>query len=199
MSLFTIMKSLRCIRWRSRTTCRAENGGESARPTVIATFWSMARSRCVTECRPRRHRVSCSATARARRSRSGKRERPRFSLMKQDTDFYQLGIDLFNEGRFFECHEAWEEIWKRADGELKLFYQGLIQAAVAILHAQRGNLEGARSLYEKASAKLDKIPHEHMGLAIGELRVELRRFIETATRANSAPLPDPPRLRRIPK
>ena len=113
-------------------------------------------------------------------------------------DFYEQGIDLFNEGRFFECHEAWEEIWKRSDGEVKLFYQGLIQAAVAILHAQRGNLEGAASLYEKASAKLDLIPPEHMGLAIGELRVELRRFIESATRADGAPLPAPPRLRRTP-
>ena len=115
------------------------------------------------------------------------------------TDFYELGIDLFNEGRFFECHEAWEEIWKRSDGEVKLYYQGLIQAAVAILHAQRGNLEGARSLYEKASAKLEKIPHEHMGLAVGELRTELRRFIEVATRADGSALPASPRLRRIVK
>jgi predicted metal-dependent hydrolase len=114
-------------------------------------------------------------------------------------DFYEHGIDLFNQGRFFECHEAWEEIWKRSDGELKLFYQGLIQAAVAILHAQRGNLEGARSLYQKASANLDSIPHEHMGLAIGELRVELSRFIEIASRADGSPLPASPRLRRIPK
>ena len=112
-------------------------------------------------------------------------------------DFYEYGIDLFNQGRFFECHEAWEEIWKRSDGELKLFYQGLIQAAVAILHAQRGNLQGARSLYQKASARLDSIPQEHMGLAIGELRVELRRFIEIASRADGNPLPAPPRLRRI--
>jgi predicted metal-dependent hydrolase len=119
--------------------------------------------------------------------------------MKQDPDFYEQGIDLFNEGRFFECHEAWEEIWKRSDGEVKLFYQGLIQAAVAILHAQRGNLEGARSLYEKASAKLAPIPHEHMGLAIGDLRLELARFIEAAISANDMPLPPPPRLRRITK
>ena len=114
-------------------------------------------------------------------------------------DFYEDGIDLFNEGRFFECHEAWEEIWKRSDGEVKLFYQGLIQAAVAILHAQRGNLEGARSLYEKASAKLDNIPQEHMGLAVGELRIELREFIEIATQADRSALPNPPRLRRIAK
>ena len=119
--------------------------------------------------------------------------------MKLQADFYEEGIDIFNEGRFFECHEAWEEIWKRSDGEVKLFYQGLIQAAVAILHAQRGNLEGARSLYEKASTKLDKIPHEHMGLAVGELRIELREFIEIATRANSSALPNPPLLRRLSK
>ena len=114
-------------------------------------------------------------------------------------DFYEQGIVLFNEGRFFECHEAWEEIWKRSDGAVKLFYQGLIQAAVAILHAQRGNLEGARSLYEKASAKLDLIPHEHMGLAIGELRDALAEFIEIASRADGGPLPAPPRLRRVAK
>jgi uncharacterized protein len=114
-------------------------------------------------------------------------------------DFYEQGIDLFNEGRFFECHEAWEEIWKRSDGEVKLFYQGMIQAAVAILHAQRGNLEGARSLYEKASAKLAPIPYEHLGLAVGELRIELSRFIEIATRADGEALPDPPRLRRVRK
>jgi uncharacterized protein len=119
--------------------------------------------------------------------------------MKLQTDFYEQGIDLFNEGRFFECHEAWEEIWKRSDGDVKLFYQGLIQAAVAILHAQRGNLEGARSLYEKASAKLDKIPYENMGLAVGELRIELSRFIEVACSADGSALPNPPRLRRISK
>jgi len=82
---------------------------------------------------------------------------------------------------------------------VKLFYQGLIQAAVAILHAQRGNLEGARSLYQKASARLDSIPYEHMGLAVGELRVDLSRFIDIATRADGGQFPHPPRLRRVPK
>jgi predicted metal-dependent hydrolase len=117
--------------------------------------------------------------------------------LKDHSDFYEQGIDLFNQGRFFECHEAWEEVWKRSEGELKLFYQGLIQAAVAILHAQRGNLEGARSLYKKASAKLEALPAEHMGLAISELRIALAEFIEIASRTDGRPLPAPPRLRRI--
>jgi predicted metal-dependent hydrolase len=116
-----------------------------------------------------------------------------------DLECFERGIDLFNEGRFFECHEAWEEVWKRSDGDAKLFYQGLIQAAVAILHAQRGNLEGARSLYEKASAKLDPIPPEYMGLAIADLRLELSKFIKIATGSKGLPPPAPPRLRRIAK
>src|SRR5450631_3122554 len=92
------------------------------------------------------------------------------TMRKSIPEFFDEGIDLFNEGKFFECHEAWEEVWKRSDGDEKLFYQGIIQAAVAILHAQRGNLTGAASLYCKASAKLDHLSSEHMGLALGELR-----------------------------
>ena len=116
--------------------------------------------------------------------------------MKHKTDFYEHGIDLFNEGRFFECHEAWEEIWKRSDGEVKLFYQGLIQAAVAILHAQRGNRDGARSLYAKARAKLDSVAPEHMGLAIGKLRDDLAEFFETVLSEPRRALSRPPRLHR---
>jgi predicted metal-dependent hydrolase len=112
-------------------------------------------------------------------------------------DFFEQGIDRFNEGRFFECHEAWEEIWKRSDGEAKLFYQGLIQAAVAILHAQRGNLEGARSLHQKAREKLDPLADEHMGIALGEMRVALAQFIDVVTRGSTNPLPSPPLLKRV--
>jgi predicted metal-dependent hydrolase len=115
---------------------------------------------------------------------------PRKSL----SAFFEEGIDLFNEGKFFECHEAWEEVWKRSDGDAKLFYQGIIQAAVAILHAQRGNLSGAASLYGKASAKLDHFPSEHMGIALGELRDALKDFFALAL--NGAAIPAPPKIRR---
>ena len=114
---------------------------------------------------------------------------------RSPAEFFDEGIDLFNEGKFFECHEAWEEVWKRSDGDEKLFYQGIIQAAVAILQAQRGNLTGAASLYCKASAKLDHLPPEHMGLALGELRDRLQDFFAVAL--NGGTIPPPPKLRRI--
>lgn len=117
------------------------------------------------------------------------------TMLKSPEQSFQQGIDLFNEGKFFECHEAWEEVWKRSQGEAKLFYQGIIQAAVAILHAQRGNLNGAASMYAKASSKLDHLPSQHMGLALGELRDSLRDFFAVAGKGDS--LPALPKLRRI--
>jgi len=116
-------------------------------------------------------------------------------MPKSATEYFEEGVDLFNSGRFFECHEAWEQLWNRSSGEEKLFYQGLIQAAVAILHAQRGNMTGAASLYAKASAKLDHLPREHMGIALGELRDALKEFIDAAV--GGRPLPTPPTLRRL--
>jgi uncharacterized protein len=121
----------------------------------------------------------------------------RASRVKSAADWYEEGIALFNAGRFFECHEAWEQVWLRADRDTKLFYQGMIQAAVAILHAERGNLAGARSLYAKAREKLDALPAAHMGIALGELRDALARFFAVAFERPGAPLPERPVIRRL--
>lgn len=118
---------------------------------------------------------------------------------KSVAEFYEEGVDLFNQGRFFECHEAWEEAWKRSTGAEKSYYQGIIQAAAAILHAQRGNSDGARRLYAKACAKLDALPSEHMGVALGELRSHLAIFFSAACADEKPSLPATPTLRRLPR
>lgn len=110
-------------------------------------------------------------------------------------DFFETGLALFNAGRFFECHEAWEVVWQRADGAHKIFYQGLIQAAVALAHAERGNWRGALSVYGKARAKLDGLPMIHCGLAVGEFRDALAEFFVTA--GSAAVSPARPRIRRV--
>jgi|SRR5271154_2585032 len=106
-------------------------------------------------------------------------------------EHFQDGIDLFNAGRFFECHEAWEQAWLRSAGADKLFYQAMIQAAAAILHVQRGNLPGSRTLWTKAIDKLGPLPAGHMGIALQELRQELKRFFDPVLSGQSQhnPLP----------
>src|SRR3954465_2978281 len=71
--------------------------------------------------------------------------------MSTDADehdpLYLKGIAYFNACEFFEAHEVWEELWKSYSGELRLFYKGLIQAAVALHHFGNGNIRGARKVY----------------------------------------------------
>ena len=111
-------------------------------------------------------------------------------------EFFQQGIDLFNEGRYFECHEAWEQAWLRSGGGEKLFYQGMIQAAVAILHAQRGNLAGSHTLWEKSRGKLGPLPAHYKAIALDELRRRLEDFFDQVL--SGAITPDrPPKIERV--
>jgi predicted metal-dependent hydrolase len=109
---------------------------------------------------------------------------------KDTHELWAEGIAFFNAARFFECHEAWEEVWKRAADAEKLFFQGMIQAGVAILHAERGNSRGARSTWAKARAKLDPLPAEYMGIALAELRDAVEAFVASVSAGHPpAPLP----------
>ncbi len=63
--------------------------------------------------------------------------------MSEYPEKYLEGIRLFNEEDFFECHEVLEELWSETLGAEKKFYQGLIQAAVALFHFGNENLGGA--------------------------------------------------------
>lgn len=80
------------------------------------------------------------------------------------------GIALFNRRRFFEAHEVWEIGWRKAYGQEKLFFQGLIQVAATLLHAERGNAKGAEALAAKARQKLATLPSCVAGIEITELR-----------------------------
>ena len=57
-------------------------------------------------------------------------------------------------------HEVWEELWTEYRGELRRFYQGLIQAAVALHHFGNGNIRGARNVYLSSRGYLkDYLPN----------------------------------------
>jgi hypothetical protein len=92
---------------------------------------------------------------------------------------YLRGIELFNEGRYFECHEVWERIWLQAEGVQREFLHAMIQIAASLLHFQRGNLKGAASIDERARGKLAAMPPVVMQLDTRELARELETFHST--------------------
>ena len=79
-------------------------------------------------------------------------------------DPFTVGVEHFNALRFWEAHEAWEELWLDAEGDLVDYYQGLIQLAAAYHHMKRGTFRGAVRLFASALERLGRYPEGFHGL-----------------------------------
>jgi predicted metal-dependent hydrolase len=105
---------------------------------------------------------------------------------------YLTGIEHFNRLEFFEAHEVWEDLWNDCLPEDRRFYQGLIQAAVALHHWGNGNWRGAQRLFHSGRKYMSAYPEPHLGLAIGEFWQQMAHAVadvlENAPPAASARL-----------
>jgi len=81
----------------------------------------------------------------------------------------RLGIDLFNQERYWESHEALESVWLTAVGREKELLQGLILAAAALVHLQKGEDDVALSILNRASEKFRNNKGSYSGIDIGKL------------------------------
>lgn len=100
---------------------------------------------------------------------------------------YIEGIRLFNAGEFWHAHEQWEACWLAAAEADGLFYKGIIQAAAALVHWQRGNLRGLRRNWEKARPKLVALPPAMHGLNLRALIDSMDQFVITGGEAAPTP------------
>lgn len=73
------------------------------------------------------------------------------------------GIHLFNEQKYWECHEALEELWleDRTDNA-RLIYWAVIQVAAACIHYRDGKIAGATGMIAKAKEKFRKAREQHV-------------------------------------
>ena len=79
------------------------------------------------------------------------------------------GITLFNEKKFYDAHETWEELWSEYRLKDDLFIQGLIQLSVAFFHITNLNLKGSSNLFKKCLPKLKKFPINHRNINVSEI------------------------------
>lgn len=94
------------------------------------------------------------------------------------TEFWQ-GIEQFNQGEFYACHDTLEAIWIPTIGPEKQLYQGIIQIAVAIYHLSNLNWRGTVILMGEGLNRLRRYPDEYAGLDLGQLRQEVAELLET--------------------
>ena len=105
------------------------------------------------------------------------------------------GIELFNQGRYWEAHEAWEEAWMPdRHGPDRGFYKGLIQVAAGCFHYQRRNRRGALNKWRSGAAYLLPYLPRHRGVDLAPL---VSRVDELRVAVDGEPWPDRLELPRI--
>ena len=95
----------------------------------------------------------------------------------------ELGIQLWNQQRFFEAHECLEAVWHASPEADQDLWQGVIQVAVAGVHIQRGNPVGALALLARAEERLAAYPAEHRGIDVEAARATCRDLTDQIERA----------------
>ncbi len=103
----------------------------------------------------------------------------------------------YNAGRFFECHEALEDMLDDTDGDDWDFILGLIQVAVGY-HKLTQHHPGGEKLLTMGLEKLEPYAADHGGLDLAALRDGVRADLAARAaadrRGEPAPPPAPPPL-----
>lgn len=81
---------------------------------------------------------------------------------------YWQGVEQFNTGQFYACHDTLEALWIEALEPEKSFYQGILQVAVALYHLGNGNLRGATILLGEGTNRLRRYPSVFGGVDVDE-------------------------------
>ena len=97
---------------------------------------------------------------------------------------------LFNSGEYWLAHEALETVWRSiirdGDPDAARVWQGLIQAAAALLHHERGNRHGVEVVGAAALERLARAERPDVEFEIERFRAQLARALVGEG--------DPPRL-----
>lgn len=104
---------------------------------------------------------------------------------------------LFEQHAFFACHEVLEGVWRQTAGPLRELYRGLIQLAVGLYHAQRGNLRGARTVLRRGLERVQGYPAVCLGYDLATLCEQADRYLTWLEQGGGSPAPELPQGRKI--
>jgi hypothetical protein len=93
----------------------------------------------------------------------------------------QEGIDLFNAGKHWHAHEAWEGIWIDSKDDDRRFIQGLIMAAALLVHHARGNPAGVARHWANVQDRLPDFAPARWGIDVAGLLRQLTEFARDAS------------------
>lgn len=98
------------------------------------------------------------------------------------------GIRLFNDRKFFECHEAWEDFYHETDNAQKPFLEGLIQLAAAFrLFCDFGEIQGSVRMIYQALIRFENYQPAFLQIHVAELCRAAEAWAKATEAAAAAP------------
>lgn len=100
-------------------------------------------------------------------------ERPPTGLVK--------GIEQFNRGEFYQCHDSLEELWMAESGSIRHLYQGILQIGVAFYHLRAGRYQSVVTLLKRGSSYLERFAPTCMGVDVAHLLLDAASCLAQVT------------------
>jgi predicted metal-dependent hydrolase len=92
---------------------------------------------------------------------------------------FWLGVEQFNQGQFYDCHDTLEAIWMEATEPQKTFYQGVLQISVALYHLSNQNLRGATILLGEGINRLRRYSPTYAAVNVEALLEQSTKLLVT--------------------
>lgn len=98
------------------------------------------------------------------------------------------GIGLFNDRRFFECHEVLEALYQETEAGNKPFIEGLIQLAAAFrIFSEFSEVKGPVRMIYQALVRFENYQPDFLQVRVRELSAALESWAKQAQQAASPP------------
>ena len=84
--------------------------------------------------------------------------------IKSFEDNFLDALNLFNKQKWYEAHDAFEDIWNTVDGDERQIVQGILQVSVSQLHLSKGNINGATILMGEGLGRIKNRTNINLGI-----------------------------------
>jgi hypothetical protein len=91
----------------------------------------------------------------------------------------ERAVQLFNDERYWEAHEALEYVWKNAKGVEREILNGIILVAAAFVHDEKDESDVCISILRRARKKLDPVSGNYHGINIKRIADMISEIINT--------------------
>ena len=84
-------------------------------------------------------------------------------------DNFLNALNLFNNQKWYEAHDAFEDIWNTLDGDERQIIQGILQVSVSQFHLSKGNYNGATILMGEGLGRIKNRTNINLGIDLETL------------------------------